>query len=191
MRLYPSGSSPSPYGTLDRLMPTLALRAALGITLVVGLATAPLETLHARPRSVVGVESLAAIVGEWQSDTVRGTSARSSCVWTPWRGGVMCEQRIDGPTGASTALNLFTTASATGEFALYVLSHTGDVVTSVPFSIRGRLWFYGGKTAAGDGRYHRTVNDFSRTDSYTWRQETSVDGKEWTSGDHGESRRVR
>jgi|GEM_PF-2369442 len=172
-------------------MLTPASSATIGIALIAALATDPRMVQHQRSDSVADVELLAALVGEWQTDTVSGMSARSSCVWTPRHGGLVCEQRIDSPTGASTSLNFFTEAPATGDFALYVLSRPGDVVSPVTLSIHGRVWIYGGKTPAGDGRYYRTINDFSGTDAYTWRQETSVDGKEWTSGIHGESRRVR
>lgn len=172
-------------------MLTAASSATIGIALIAALATDPRMVQHQRSGSVADVELLAALVGEWQTDTVSGMSARSSCVWTPRHGGLVCEQRIDSPTGASTSLNLFTEAPATGNFVLYVLSRPGDAVSPVPLSIHGRVWIYGGGTPAGDGRYYRTINDFSRTDAYTWRQEMSVDGKEWTPGIHGESRRVR
>ena len=162
------------------------------ITLVLALAYGVSDSVAPRlPRSATDAEALGALVGEWQSDTVNGVSARSSCAWTPRHGGLLCEQRIDGPKGASTALNLFTADSSAGGFALYVLSRPGDVMSPIPFAIRGRLWFYGGGKPENDGRYYRTVNDFSQIDAYAWRQETSGDGKEWTVGIHGQSRRVR
>ncbi|CAN5476717.1 hypothetical protein BH09GEM1_BH09GEM1_29140 [soil metagenome] len=136
------------------------------------------------------VTALAPLIGEWQSDTVRGVSARSTCVWTPRHGALLCEQRVEGPLGASTALNLFTADSVVGGFVLYVLSRPGSTVAPLPLGIRGAEWFYGGRSPSNDGRWYRTVNDFSRADSYEWRQETSRDGKQWTAGIHGVSRRV-
>ena len=144
-------------------------------------------TAHTTPDA----NALAAIVGKWQSDTVNGISALSNCVWTPEQGAVLCEQHLEGAPGVRTALNLFAADSASGVYALYVLTHAGDTLTPVPIVIRGKLWFYGGTARARDGRFYRTVNDFSRVDQYTWRQENSADGKEWTAGIHGQSRRIR
>ena len=134
---------------------------------------------------------LASIVGEWQSDTVGGTSARSACTWSPQHGAVICEQRISAPTGVTTAVNVFAPDSADGEFVLYVLSRPGSTMQPVAFSIRGHHWYYGGRKPERDGRYYRTVNDFTRADVYLWRQESSADGKEWEAGVHGQSRRIR
>ena len=143
------------------------------------------------PHEASDVQALGALVGEWQTDTVDGVSARSSCAWTPRHGAVLCEQRIERKAGWSSALNLFTADSTDGAYALYVLSRSGDAMSPIPLVIRGRQWYYGGTAPSADGRFYRTVNDFSQTDVYTWRQETSADGKEWTAGIHGQSRRIR
>jgi hypothetical protein len=137
-----------------------------------------------------GPAALGALVGNWQSDTVNGVAAYAACSWTQQRSAVVCEQRINSATSNSNALNVFTADSAHGQYALYALSPPGRVVTPVPITIRGALWYYGGTAPERDGRYYRTVNDFSRADVYTWRQETSPDGKQWTAGVHGQSRRI-
>lgn len=137
------------------------------------------------------VSALGALVGEWQSDTVSGISAGASCAWTEHRSALVCEQRISSAAGTSNALNIFTADSIPGRFTLYALSQPGRVVSPVPLIIRGTEWFYGGTVPDRDGRYYRTVNDFSQADVYTWRQETSPDGKQWIAGTHGQSRRVR
>ncbi|MEP6780340.1 MAG: hypothetical protein ABJC26_10665 [Gemmatimonadaceae bacterium] len=163
---------------------TLALLAIP--TLLLGMSGgSPLLT---QPRDL---SALNALVGEWQSDTVSGISAGASCAWTEHRSALVCEQRISSAAGTSNALNIFTADSIPGQFTLYPLSHPGRVATPVPIIIRGTQWFYGGSAPDGDGRYYRTVNDFSQADVYTWRQETSPDGKQWTAGIHGQSRRVR
>lgn len=135
--------------------------------------------------------ALSPIVGEWQSDTVSGTSARSTCTWSPRHGAVLCEQSITAPTGVTTALTLFAPDSTDGQFVLYVLSRPGSTLNPVAFTIRDHYWYYGGQKPEGDGRYYRTVNDFTRADVYLWRQESSADGKEWAAGVHGQSRRIR
>lgn len=159
--------------------PVIAAMAAVAIP------TAPSH--HPRP----DIEALSQLVGEWQTDTVGGVSARSSCAWTAWRLAVLCEQRIDGLPGAPTALNFFTADAAGTGFALYVLSRSGSVITPIAIVMNGAEWRYGGSSQASDGRWYRTVNDFRNPDSYTWRQETSLDGKQWTAGPHGRSRRIR
>lgn len=142
---------------------------------------------------LTGSRALGAIVGEWQSDTVDGVSARTKCAWSPYHAGVVCEQHLQSPNGASTALDLFTADSATagGRFTLYVLQKSGEPMTAVPFVIEESRWIYGGASASGDGRYYRTVNEFRHENSYTWRQEVSSDGKTWSEGIHGRNVRIR
>ena len=137
-----------------------------------------------------GVEALGAIVGVWQSDTTDGNSALSSCAWTPQRGAVLCEQTITTPGGERHALNLFTFNSTTGSYSFYVLGQPGDPMRPVALAIKGKIWIYGGQAPGPDGRTYRTVNDFSAPGSYTWRQESSSGGEQWTAGAHGQSRRV-
>ncbi len=142
------------------------------------------------PPRAAGLASVGAIVGEWQSDKVGGVSARTNCAWSPYHGGVLCEQHLSTPKGASTALDLFTADSSSGRYTLYVLQRAGDAMTSVPFVIDGSRWTYGGTSASGDGHFYRTVNDFSSGNSYTWRQESSTDGKTWSAGVGGRNVRV-
>jgi hypothetical protein len=137
------------------------------------------------------VELLADIVGTWQSDTTNGTSAVSSCAWTPQHGAVLCEQTVTTPAGARHALNLFTFDRTAEKFVFYVLGQPGDPMRPVPLAIDGHVWIYGGQARDASGNFSRTVNDFTAKDSYSWRLESSADGERWTSGAHGMSRRVR
>ncbi len=149
----------------------------------------PIENRH--PALLRSADQLHSIVGEWQSDTTSGISARSSCGWSPQHGGVLCEQRITTPGSSSRALDLFVPDTTNGAFVLYVVSHPGSELAPVPFTIRGHEWVYGGTKADPDGVYYRTVNDFSNIDSYDWRQETSKNGKDWTVGIHGHVRLIK
>jgi len=54
----------------------------------------------------------------------------------------------------------------------------------------GAVWTYGGLSAGPGGRWFRTINDFSKRDEYSWRLETSDDGKSWRTANGGQSRRV-
>jgi hypothetical protein len=142
-------------------------------------------------RAAPDVELLGDIVGEWQSDTTSGTSALSSCSWTPQHGGVLCEQTVTTPTGVRHALNVFTFDPAAGKFFFYVLGTPGDAMRPVPLAIENHIWIYGGQTRDANGRFSRTVNDFMAKDVYSWRLESSADSTHWTAGIHGRSRRVR
>ncbi|MDQ6828914.1 MAG: hypothetical protein M3081_08615 [Gemmatimonadota bacterium] len=141
--------------------------------------------------SVGGVAALVPIIGVWQSDTTDGVSARSNCVWTPEHGAVLCEQRIVTPSGAKSALSLFSFGSRSHKYVFYGLSDPGDPMRPVSLVIRGAIWIYGGDHKNDDGKFYRTVNDFSAHDHYTWRQESSVDGAIWVPGSGGSSRRVQ
>jgi hypothetical protein len=163
---------------------------ALGIVVAFGAMSSrgPLSgTHHLDP----DVEALAAIVGVWQSDTVGGVSALSNCAWTPEHGGVVCEQVITGPTGARHALNLYTFDAAEKRYVFYGLPRPGEPMTPVPLGIEGHIWTYSGKGPEAGGPMNRTINDFSTPGVYSWRQETSQDGKEWAVGRRGQSKRVR
>ena len=137
-----------------------------------------------------GVESLGAIVGRWQSDTTGGTSALSDCAWTPQHAAVICEQIITSPTGVRRALDLYTYDSTSNRFAFYVLGRPGESMQPIDFAVDGTTWTYGGRVRAPNGSYNRTINDFSASDSYTWRAETSSDGEHWTVVAHGRSVRL-
>lgn len=142
-------------------------------------------------QTATGRAALAPIVGVWQSDTTNGNSALSDCVWTPQGGAVLCEQTITTPGGMRHAENLFTWDSTTSHYFLYVAQAPGDTLSPVPLAITGKVWTYGGLTAAPNGKWWRTINDFSTAGSYTWRLESSDDGSRWTRVMGGTSRRVR
>jgi hypothetical protein len=137
-----------------------------------------------------GVRALAPIVGEWQSDTTNGNSARSSCAWTPQGGAVLCEQTISTPNGVRRAQDLFVRDSAGSRYFLYVAQTPGDTLAPVPLAITGTTWTYGGTAAAPNGKWWRTINEFVAPDRYDWRLESSADGKSWTRVMGGTSRRV-
>jgi hypothetical protein len=170
-----------------RVMGTLILLGSLAGTKSLAQAEQTIQ-LRIPPE---GAKALGAIVGVWQSDTTNGVSALSNCVWTPERGAVLCEQTIQSQTGEARALNLFTFDATSRRYVLYVVSHLGDPVEPVSLAIEGALWIYGGKGGDTDGTIHRTVNDFSSTGVYYWRQESSKNGKDWTVGAHGQSKRLK
>ena len=137
-------------------------------------------------------QPLGDIVGVWQSDTTAGNSALSDCAWTPQHGAVICEQTISTPTGIRHAQNLFTVDLRGNRFAFYGLSQPGDPMRPVPLSIDSHIWIYGGTAPDSPVTWSRTVNDFNATGTYTWRQESSLDGQHWTAGGaHGLSRRLK
>ena len=163
-----------------------AIRLALAAVML-----APL--VGARPTAVASPDRAALddIVGSWMSDTTDGIWTRSTCAPTPQGGGVVCEQTIMTPGGVRHAVNLFLVDSAAGHYVYYGVNQPGSVVQPTALEIANHVWIYGGRTKAPDGRYYRTVNDFTGHDSYTWRAETSGDGAHWTAGAHGRSLRQR
>jgi len=148
-------------------------------------------TLIASTAAAQDATSLGALVGVWQSDTTNGVSAVSHCGWTPEHAGVVCEQTIRSPDGERRVLNVFTFDPAAKRFVFYAITHPGDALSPVALSIQGPIWIYGGVAAGANGVTYRTVNDFSKPGVYTWRSESSKDGREWTVGAHGRSRRLR
>ncbi len=137
-----------------------------------------------------GVEPLGAIVGVWQSDATNGVSARSSCAWSPQGLAVTCDQTITTAAGVQHAINFFTLGPKAGSFVFYVLPNPGDTLRPVPLNIDGSTWIYGGEAPGSNGKWFRTLNDFSKRDEYSWRLETSDDGKSWRTTNAGRSQRV-
>ena len=131
------------------------------------------------------------IVGVWQSDTVSGTSAVSTCAASPAGSAVVCEQIIRTPAGNRRALNVFTVDTTGAAFVFYNLSRVGDAMVPVRLVIENHIWAYGGGERAGDGQFHRTINDFSNRAAYTWRLESSSDSVHWVPSLGGKSRRIR
>jgi hypothetical protein len=156
---------------------------------VVGVATAHALAAQ-RPTPAPGAEPLGAIVGVWQSDATNGVSARSSCDWSPQGSAVICDQTITTMAGVQHALNFFARNPKTSAFVFYVVPNPGDTLRPVPLTIAGPIWTYGGKAAGPNGQWFRTINDFTKRDEYSWRLETSDDGKSWRTTNGGRSERV-
>jgi hypothetical protein len=156
--------------------------------MVIAFAGAP--SLDAqRPTPAPGAEPLGAIVGEWQSDATQGVSARSGCDWSPQGTAVICDQAVTTMAGVQHVLNFFARAK-NGSFVFYVVPNPGDTLRPVPLTINGPIWTYGGMSAGPNGQWFRTINDFSKRDEYSWRLETSDDGKSWRTTNGGRSQRV-
>jgi hypothetical protein len=66
----------------------------------------------------------------------------------------------------------------------------GATIHAVPLTISGHVWTYGGVARGDDGVFYRTINDFSSSGSYSWRQESSRDSVHWVPGPHGHVVRV-
>lgn len=143
--------------------------------------------LSAPPLAAQGAQALTPILGRWQSDTTDGNSALSDCRRTPQGGGVLCEQTVTTPTGVRHVESLFTFDS-TSRYFLYVVSAPGDTVQAVPITISGPTWTYGGTEPASNGKWWRTINEFPGGTTYSWRLESSGDGKAWSRVMGGRSR---
>ena len=103
---------------------------------------------------------------------------------------MICEQAITSPQGIQHALNFFTRDPRSDRFVFYVIGNPGDTIRPVPLTIDGTVWTYGGQTASPNGQTWRTINDFSKSDQYTWKAQMSTDGKTWTTMAEGRSERV-
>ena len=154
-------------------------------------AASPSVPSLARPLLAQDARALSAIVGEWQSDTTAGTSARSNCAWTPNHGGVVCEQIVTGPAGEQRTINLYTVDHANKRYVYYGLARPGSAIAPVALTIEGKIWTYGGASSAANGPASRTINDFSNPAVYTWRLETTQNGKDWTVVRGGASKRLK
>src|SRR5881628_2204831 len=107
------------YSAFHRLFPRIALimprpRMNVGFALLIAFACHT-----AMAQSDQRAHALDAIVGEWQSDTTGGTSARTTCGWTPAKLSVICEQLLDTRRGIQRVQNFYTFDAATGRYFFY------------------------------------------------------------------------
>jgi hypothetical protein len=165
--------------------------AVLIVLLLLAVSGSGLALAHgASPASDDRAAQLAPLVGTWQSDTTQGISARSSCTWTPTRQAVACEQVVTLPSGPQRGFSLYLPAAAGPDFVFYGIPNPGARIEPTRLTIAGSTWTYGGASAAPDGRWYRTINEFPGGDRYTWRAESSTDGVTWTTTMQGANRRV-
>ena len=172
---------------IPRFLRKVAVLGSVLTTAVIAAGLAPSSASHPNE----GVDALGAIVGVWQSDTVNGASALSSCDWTPSHGGVVCEQTITTAAGQRHALNLYAFDSAGQRYVYYGLSRPGDAMSPVALAISGPIWTYGSASAIANAPSSRTINDFSNHDAYSWRQETTQNGRDWVVVRGGRSTRLK
>jgi hypothetical protein len=121
----------------------------------------------------------------WQSDATQGVSAKSSCIGRARQ--VICVRRS---TVAGVQRDELLHEIRKPVVRFYVVPNPGDTLTPLPLTISGATWTYGGVSPGPSGRWFRTINDFSKRDEYSWRLETSDDGKSWRTANGGRSQRV-
>lgn len=164
-----------------------------GIAIGVAVVAAANAGVACRRSSIVpafSATALSDIVGEWQSDTVGGNSARSTCSRSPQGAAVICEQTIATEQGTRHAVNVYASDDAGGHY-YYGIAEPGEAITATRLEITAHVWVYGGAVAAANGMYYRTVNDFSPMGRYTWRTESSPDRVHWTITRQGSATLVR
>ena len=160
---------------MTTLNSTRAVCVGLLAIVIVGRNAGAQTPASARPSS----RALDDILGVWQSDTVGGMSARTTCARSPQGAAVVCEQRIMAPDGEHRALNFFLVDSASNAYLYYGLPQPGLPMMPTALTIANHVWTYGGQRQR-DSSYYRTLNDFSAGNAYVWRQEKSRDGVHWS-----------
>jgi hypothetical protein len=157
----------------------------LAVILALGLLFAPRAAAQDR---------LEDLVGWWQSDTVAGASVQYACDRTPLARAVVCEETLmrAGRGGAEQKVVVFTADSSSGWGFSYDLSGEKAPPTRVLLRIVDHVWTFGDTAPTRDRAYHRTFYDFSTRDgTFSWREESSRDGRRWTVDRAGTAHQTR
>lgn len=137
-----------------------------------------------------GVDGLAAIIGTWKGTGATGAMVLSTCAWTPQHVAVVCDQTISPADGERHVTNVYAFNAVDKRYVFYSLGKPGEPIQAVPLTIAGHVWTYGGARPPDGGLIYRTINDFEKASSYTWKIQSSRDGAAWTTIVEGTSTRA-
>jgi hypothetical protein len=123
------------------------------------------------------------------------SSAVTTCVWSPDRIFVICDQDINFGGTPMRDLSIYTFAPKTNKFYFYGVSLGQEKPrnTSLDIGENGDRWVYSSTNdIKGKSIQFRTVNQFHGMDTVEWRSEFSADGgKTWTKTAEGKETRQR
>jgi hypothetical protein len=146
------------------------------------------------------LQPLAAFLGHWKSQgeflktpymPAGKVSGDTRCAWSAFRDAMVCDQKIQLPSGLVNQLTIYTFNPKTVDFEYYTVNFDGGPAQSGRLTIKGNTWTYSGDKppAAGETDF-RTVNVFTSAHEVKYEARFSKDGAHWTEMLRGVERRA-
>jgi hypothetical protein len=166
---------------------SLILFSAMALSVMLAARRAPAADAPTQPTEL---KILDAWTGKWTThgklyDTAHSKSGTiiitMTCGWSAYRGYMICDHQMDGPSGKRNDLSVYTYNQADKSYKFCSFDHSG-VPTTTPLTIQGNIWSYD-REGEQDGRKFqiKTINDFSKPGVVTWNTRFSADGgAHWT-----------
>ncbi len=143
------------------------------------------------PKPSAEVKKLGYFVGTWKNEGEMKQNpfgvpsghftSTDKCEWFTGGWHVVCHSSGKGPSGAMHGLGILAYNSNEKAYTYYGIDNMGFAEESKG-TADGNNWAYTADEKIGGKTYHRRYSvDASSPDSYTYKYETSEDGKTWTS----------
>jgi hypothetical protein len=123
----------------------------------------------------------------------RSISSETTCAWSANHGYMICDQLINDAGVISNELSIYTYSEREKAYKFFGLDMNGQP-RSVPLTIEGNVWTYGGKPFEANGKkiQIRTTNEFVSPTTVIFRTEYSDDGgAHWTLINEGKDTKVK
>ncbi len=164
---------------------------------VVAVSTLALGSDHlVVPKIAPEISKMDVWVGTWESQTQVMTTPYSeaasmtsemTCTWSPHHGFILCDHLMNGPTGVSNSLSVYTYDEAAKTYKFFGVNKD-DSPREVPMQVKGNVWSFGTEVQNQDKTIMFLTNDEFLSDKVMhFRTEFSEDnGRNWKELNQGQ-----
>lgn len=152
------------------------------------------------PKPGSEVQKLDWFVGDWKSEGEMKEgpwgpggkfTGEDKCEWFAGKWQIVCKMKGKGPMGEMQGLGISGYDTEGKAYTWYGIDSMG-MADSARGNVSGQTWTYQSKSSMMGKTIHgRYTMNVTGPDSYTWKYETSEDGKTWSVGGEGKSSRVK
>jgi hypothetical protein len=154
---------------------------------VVAASTLALGSDHlAVPKIAPEISKMDVWVGTWESQTQVMT-----CTWSPHHGFILCDHLMNGPTGVSNSLSVYTYDETAKAYKFFGVNKD-DSPREVPMQVNGNVWSFGTEVQNQDKTIMFQTNDEFLSDKVMhFRTEFSEDnGRNWKELNQGQLTKI-
>jgi hypothetical protein len=139
-------------------------------------------------------------VGTWESQTqvmttpysqAASVTSEMTCTWSPHHGFILCDHLMNGPTGVSNSLSVYTYDEANKTYKFFGVDKD-DSPREVPMQVKGNIWSFGTEVQNQDKTIMFLTNDEFLSDKVMhFRTEFSEDnGRNWKELNQGQLTKI-
>ena len=168
---------------------------------VVAISTLALGSDHlVVPKIPPEISKMDVWVGTWESQTQVMTTPYSeaasmtsemTCTWSPHHGFILCDHLMNGPTGISNSLSVYTYDETAKTYKFFGVNKD-DSPREVPMQVKGNVWSFGTEVQNQDKTIMFLTNDEFLSDKVMhFRTEFSEDnGRNWKELNQGQLTKI-